>query len=196
MTTLTDTDASAIAKKIVLALCGGKYVSPPVTMVDTYPVPPSGRIFLAGRPVKSVASVTIDGAAVAYTRRNNHELLLTLPTGYGSTDICQQTRQVVVTYTYGLDTLPIEVTRAIAVLADELLAAANGDACRIPERVTSVTRQGVSWTMIDPGDFLDKGRTGIYEIDLLIGVVNPGRARRRVRVFSPVAVPIPDRSRP
>ena len=87
--------------------------------------------------------------------------------------------------------------RAVDVLANELLLAdSNSPDCRIPERVQSVSRQGVSWTMIDPQDFLDKGRTGIYEVDMLIRAVNPSGAKRRVRVFSPVASAIPIRRQP
>ena len=56
---------------------------------------------------------------------------------------------------------------------------------RCPQRVTQVSRQGMSWTLLDPQDFLDKGRTGIYQVDLFLSTVNPRRRRLRSRVFSP-----------
>ena len=43
----------------------------------------------------------------------------------------------------------------------------------------------MSWTLLDPQDFLDKGRTGIYQVDLFLRTVNPDGARLRARVFSP-----------
>lgn len=193
MATLTQADADAIARRVVLALCGGRFVSPPVAMTDEVPLPPSGVILLSGRPVVSVQSVKVDGVpTAAYTLRNGFVLTLTDPavTSVGVVGPCYQTgRTVAVSYTYGLTALPVDVLRAITVLSEEMMAAANGNVCRIPERITSVTRQGVSWTVIDPGDFLDKGRTGIYEIDIVIGAINPARAKRRARVFSPSSPP-------
>ena len=61
----------------------------------------------------------------------------------------------------------------------------RGGDCSLPERVTSVSRQGMSWTLLDPQDFLESGRTGIYEIDLMLASLNPARALARPRVFSP-----------
>ena len=43
----------------------------------------------------------------------------------------------------------------------------------------------MSFTLLDPQDFLDKGRTGIYEIDLMLSALNPAGALKRARVFSP-----------
>ena len=57
---LTSADAAAIAKSIVVALAGGRWVSPPVRMVDKYPIPSSGRVILAGRPVATIHSVKVD----------------------------------------------------------------------------------------------------------------------------------------
>ena len=62
---------------------------------------------------------------------------------------------------------------------------AGDDECVLPQRVTPISRQGVSWTLLDPQDFLDNGRTGIYHVDLFLRTVNPDRARLRSRVFSP-----------
>lgn len=55
---------------------------------------------------------------------------------------------------------------AAAILACELvLAACNSKECRLPQRVTSITRQGVAMTMLDDFEGLQKGRTGIWLID-------------------------------
>lgn len=92
---------------------------------------------------------------------------------------------VEVTYTYG--TPPPTAGKAAArILATELVKMYEGDdTCALPQRVTSVSRQGVSYTLLDSQDFIDELRTGIYAIDLFLKTSNPDRARARARVFSP-----------
>ena len=92
---------------------------------------------------------------------------------------------VEVTYTYG--TPPPTAGKAAArILATELVKLYEGDdTCALPQRVTSVSRQGVSYTLLDSQDFIDELRTGIYAIDLFLKTSNPDRARARARVFSP-----------
>jgi hypothetical protein len=92
---------------------------------------------------------------------------------------------VEVTYRYGTEA-PILGQIAAAALADQyILAMAGSDECELPQRVTQISRQGVSWTLLDPQEFLKEGRTGIYSVDLFLAVVNPDSARLRPRVFSP-----------
>lgn len=92
---------------------------------------------------------------------------------------------VEVTYQAGA-AVPEAGLRAARVLGNELLKSrvAPGD-CALPDRVTSVSRQGVSFTILDAQDFLKDGRTGIYEIDLFLKAVNPNNARKRAGVFTP-----------
>lgn len=61
--------------------------------------------------------------------------------------------------------LPPGADLAALRLAEEFLKAFQGQECALPERVTSVTRQGVSWTILDPQDFLSDGLTGIGPVD-------------------------------
>jgi len=70
------------------------------------------------------------------------------------------------------DNLPPGCARQVMKLAYEFWKSSNGKACSLPERITNVTREGVSWTLLDPLDFLDKGLTGIGSIDLWISRVN------------------------
>jgi hypothetical protein len=71
-------------------------------------------------------------------------------------------------------------------LAIEFVKLWEGDEeCALPQRITSVSRQGVSYTILDQQDFLDELRTGIYEIDLYLKTANPDKARRPAKVFSP-----------
>jgi hypothetical protein len=71
--------------------------------------------------------------------------------------------------------LPPGASAEVAHLACEYGKAAAGKACSLPERVTSITRQGVSWTVLDPQDFLDKGYTGLGRLNQWLSV-----ARRSV----------------
>lgn len=92
---------------------------------------------------------------------------------------------VTVTYQYGA-VPPIAGVHAATALANQFIwASTDDDRCTLPQRVTSVSRQGVSWTLLDTQDFLQQGRTGIYAVDLFLKVVNPDQARMRPRVFSP-----------
>ena len=55
----------------------------------------------------------------------------------------------------------------------------------MPQRVTSISRQGVSYTVLDNQDFIDELRTGLYVVDLFLKSTNPDKARAKARVFSP-----------
>jgi hypothetical protein len=92
---------------------------------------------------------------------------------------------VTVTYTYGAPPPALGRIAAKALADQYILAMSNDEECMLPQRVTQISRQGMSWTLLDPQDFLDKGRTGIYQVDLFLTTVNPDGARLRARVFSP-----------
>lgn len=138
------------------------------------------RTRLRGYPVRQICSVWADGVAL---EPNQYVLLdngvLGLINGVPCNIEC-----LVVRYYYGTG-VPAGGRAAVLRLAEELLIASIGGDCKLPKRVTSVSRQGLSWTLLDPQDFLKDGRTGIYEIDLLLRALNPAGALRRARVFSP-----------
>lgn len=98
-------------------------------------------------------------------------------------------RTIAVTYTYGSPP-PTEVRLAITAFAKELLLAYSGDdECRLPSRVTSITRQGVTMQMAPATSFLEEGFTGIPEVDQTIRNFNPSKAKRPARVYSPTSPP-------
>lgn len=77
---------------------------------------------------------------------------------------------------------------AAASLSCELIASATPDAdCRLPKRVTTVTRQGVSIAILDPLTLFAEGRTGIAEVDLWLGSIEYGAANRESVVVDPMA---------
>ena len=93
-------------------------------------------------------------------------------------------RRIAVAYTYG-SRPPAEIGWAIEVLAKEIQLAMNDDEdCRLPQRITSISRQGISISALPPESFLVSGYTGIPEVDQAIRNFNPGRAKRPARVYS------------
>lgn len=140
------------------------------------------RLRLRHQPVQRILSVELNGVAVAPT---DYALLNNAILGFPYGSIACGATCARVSYIWGVNP-PAGGRAAAASLANQFLLAWDGDdTCKFPKRVTSVTRQGVSWTILDPQDFLDDGRTGIYEIDLFLKTVNPDKARRPARVFSP-----------
>jgi len=60
-----------------------------------------------------------------------------------------------------------------------------GANCQLPRRMASLTRQGVTVTMLDPQTFFADGRTGLYLMDLAIRSLNPKMLARPSGVYSP-----------
>lgn len=76
--------------------------------------------------------------------------------------------------------------RAVSILACEIHKACIKDtSCALPARVQTVEREGISYTMIDPMEFIGQGRTGLTQVDLWVGAVNPAGARSPSGVWSP-----------
>jgi hypothetical protein len=90
-----------------------------------------------------------------------------------------------VTLRHGLP-IPPDGVNAAAVLACELaLGCAQDNACRLPKRVQTITRQGVSMVLMDPLTILDEGKFGIPEVDYFVKGANPYGNRQRARVVNP-----------
>lgn len=121
-------------------------------------------------PIQAVILVLVDGVALPSTEweiRDYRWLTRTdglrWPPGAG---------RVQVTIQYGV-LPPAGAEGAMQSLMCELAKACYTDqACRLPQRVTSITREGVTLAMLDPFEMLDKGRTGLFEVDLWLEAVN------------------------
>lgn len=95
----------------------------------------------------------------------------------------------VVTYIEG-EAVPRAGELAGGLLAGEFARACVGGDCAIPERVTSISRSGVSFELVSPTDEFDQGLTGITEVDRFIRAANPYQLKERPYVSSPdLAVP-------
>lgn len=152
------------------------------------------EISLGVYPLVSVEEVRIDGAVLdpsAY-RVDDYRYLVRIDGDHFP--CCQNLRLAdteldtfSVSFTYGASP-PSTGVHAAAVLACELALActpaAPGD-CRLPPKVQSISRQGISMVLMNPADLLVNGRTGIAEIDLFLSAVNPRNRRMPSAVFSP-----------
>jgi hypothetical protein len=140
------------------------------------------RLRLRGRKVVRVHTVrTGDGDVVDPSQY----YLADHSTIYGTPNATWTPSNVEITYTYG--TPPPAAGRAAArILATELVKLYEGDdTCALPQRVTSIARQGVTYTVLDSQDYIDNLRTGIYAVDMFLKTSNPDGAKARSRVFSP-----------
>ena len=171
------------------------YTSESVTSNTTSPYVISGNMYnlprntegsrelrLRQTPVRSVSSVTYLGRELdpsEYSLRNSSYLVRPNALPW----VLNPLNETVVTYRFGTPP-PSAGKRAAIRLANELILLDMGSAkCALPERISSVSRQGISYTVLDPQEFINNGKVGIYEIDLFLAAVNPSKARKRPRVF-------------
>lgn len=121
-------------------------------------------------PISEVEQVLIDGSPISEYRVDDHRLLVRTdgqawpqcqdldapPTAEGTWEV---------TYSRG-HSVPVGGRVAAGVLADELTKAMCDDnSCRLPRRVQSITRQGVTMAVLDAFEDIEKGHTGIWLID-------------------------------
>lgn len=152
------------------------------TAVTTDGLSPQSRIRLRGRPVQKIHTIRNRNGAVvdqnSYYLVDHSTIQATAGSRWTPCDI-------EVTYTYGIEP-PTMGKMAARTLAIEFCKLWNGDDdCILPQRVTSVSRQGVSYTILDSQDFIAELRTGLYAVDLFLKSVNPDGARAKARVFTP-----------
>lgn len=148
-------------------------------------------------PVNSVVEVRIDGDVIPadqYTvnRRAGYADLVRVG---GLTGACWPTCQDLekpptepgtfsVLYLRG-KAVPAAGMRALGSLASEIYKQCVGaSGCRLPERVQTVTREGVTYDMFDPGEWLDNGLTGLRDVDTWLRSVNPHGHYQPSAVFS------------
>lgn len=147
------------------------------------------QIVLPG-PVARVVKVEIDGVALNPLdyRVDNSSILVrmdgkTWPLNQDMRAAAGEANTFVVTYFIG--SAPDElVDYAAGLLAKEFLVAVAGDSkkCRLPSRVTSFTRAGVSYDL--ELTMFENGSSGINEVDLLISTYNPYKLKTQSRVLS------------
>lgn len=89
-----------------------------------------------------------------------------------------------VTYQQGIP-FPSILSQAAGELACEYAKLCLGQTCRLPSRMTSLSRQGVTVSMVSVEELLDNGLTGITTVDNVIRAFNPYRLVSRMKIASP-----------
>jgi len=169
-------------------LIAGEVYNIPITDFQEYAelvsdgLSPESRIKLRGRPVTKIHSVrTRDGRILD----ESSYYLVDHSTLQAAAGVPWTPCNVEVTYTYGAEP-PMAGKMAARTLAIEFAKLwAGDDDCALPQRITSISRQGVSYTLLDSQDFIEEVRTGLYAVDLFLKTVNPDKAKARAKVFSP-----------
>src|SRR5262245_8683023 len=160
---------------------------------------PDCQVYLDG-PVNSIVNVVQNGVTVdpaTYRVDNNTWLVRThdasdddcwiLAQDYNKGITANNTLQV--TYLKGTP-VPEALVNAGGELACEWAKACLGQACRLPQRVTSISRQGVTVSLADVDALLMNNLTGIPTVDNIIHAFNPYHIQSRMQVVSP-DIPLP-----
>lgn len=166
---------------------------------------PLSEFELPFRPVVAINEILVDGIVIDPTeyRVDDHHFLVRLPDAEGNSQswpCCQNlTLDTTEPDTFSIDLEygrepPISGKFAARAFACEIASycdpsVADGK-CRLPSKVTSVVRQGVSVTRATPAIFARLGRsgpivTGIWEIDAFLSAHNPNGNTSRGVVLSP-----------
>lgn len=176
------------SKNYAATLINGEAYNIPVSDFDQYAelvsdgLSPESRIKLRGRPVTQIHAIrTRDGKIID----SSSYYLVDHSTIQAAAGVPWTPCNIEITYSYGIP-VPTAGKMAARTLAIEFAKLwAGDDDCALPQRVTSVARQGVSYTLLDSQDFIAELRTGLYAIDLFLKSVNPDGAKARSRVFTP-----------
>ena len=172
-----------------MCTCG---CSPNQINIGLWPITDLVSVRYGGVLYTSVSSPTVDATFHIndhrYLARNNGDAFLSgnqWAIAGGAEDTADNGYTFEVTIEYGLS-VPRLIKRAAKSLACEFIkACCNDTTCKLPERVTSVTRSGLTMDVKSAEDFLRDGRTGIYEVDLAIQVFNPSKLQSPTFLFMP-----------
>jgi hypothetical protein len=139
------------------------------------------RIRLRGQPVQNVVTVRNVGGEIVNPDSYYVVDHSTLQFSDGALIV---PADIEISYTYGGQP-PVLGKMAARRIAIEFVKLWEGNEdCALPQRITNVTRQGVTYTVMDSQDFLEEMRTGIYEVDIFLKTSNPHKALKRSKVFS------------
>ena len=152
------------------------------TAVTTDGLSPQSRLRLRGRPVTKIHTIRNRSGAVVDP---SSYYLVDHSTIQAVSGAMWTPCDIEVTYTYGTEPPALGQLAARTLAFEFCKLWNNDDDCMLPQRVTSVSRQGVSYTILDSQEFIDDLRTGLYVVDMFLKSVNPDKARAKARVFTP-----------
>lgn len=141
-----------------------------------------------GPNTHAVWNVTVDGAILDPSEYTlvNHRLLARLndmmwPRGIDVSDPAA----FAATWAQGR-AIPPGGRKAVALFAAEMALSCLGKACQLPQRVSTLTREGTTYTLIDSMKMISEERTGIYLVDLWLTADKKGR-KAKPALFAPGA---------
>lgn len=167
---------------------------------------PVSDVVLSGVPIRSIEEVLIDGLPLdpsEYGLKEPNRLVRLRNLAEPNTRLvwpgCQiedlpstEEGTFAISYTYGAD--PPQAGRlAAAALACQIFrACSTGEDCQLPEGVTQVVRQGISYEMANlAAAALKNGTTGVAAIDSFVGIFASTKGESRSSVWSPdLAYPV------
>lgn len=139
----------------------------------------------------SITSVVTDGATVDPSAYRVDNARLLVRTDGACWPRCQDLSKATsaantfaITGVFGR-AVPQEALDAAGLLACEIGKSLAGQPCRLPQRMQSLSRQGVSVQFPAVNTYLDRGLTGLNEVDQIVVQLNPGRLQRAPMVLSP-----------
>lgn len=142
------------------------------------------KLYLKHRPIRNIIEIVENGVVLppeSYTIRER----AFLRKRNGSVWSMSPTKELAVTYEYGANPPSIGIDEAIKLADQFMLYEMGSDECILPDNVTSVERQGVSISVINPTDIIQSGFTGIRSVDMFIKTYNPDRARVKSKIYIP-----------
>jgi hypothetical protein len=184
-------EAIASASDLIWALTGRQFGAYTETVRPDLRSVSSSSFDLRRFPVSGIVEVKVDGVVLdptEYWVSDGHVLNRTDGTSWPATqklyldDTEEETFSV--TLTWGGEP-PIGVQQATRRLACELLSLKFGGQSGLPDRVRSTVRQGISMEHVSAEDLLNNGRTGIFEIDLVLSTYNRDETAALPAVMSP-----------
>jgi hypothetical protein len=135
--------------------------------------------------VGGIVSVVVDGVEIPSSQYRVDNFNRLIRTDGGVWPLCQDMASddaFVVTYYSGV--APNDLLRyAAGLLAYEFYQACGGQKCRLPQGVTTISRNGI--TMEIPSGLFPNGATGIHQVDTIIRLYNPHGLKTQSRVLSP-----------
>lgn len=138
-------------------------------------------------PVNVVTQVVVDGEVVdpaTYEVQDGQWLVRTSGQCWPACPDMAVNEAFEVSYVQG-EPVPSVLAVAARTLACEFTKGCIGDPCRLPGRLQFIARQGVTAQMVDLDRLMDRGLTGVVEVDQVIAALNPHALKHRPRVLSP-----------
>jgi hypothetical protein len=140
-------------------------------------------------PVCEVFEIIVDGAALPTGAYRVDDLDTLIRTDGSRWPECQDRGKNLgaegtwgVRYSVGTP-VPSAGQRALGEMMSELYKGCSGKTCNLPQRVRLPAKLGPG--VLDPMDFLERGKTGLYFVDLFLAAINPQARPSGARVLSP-----------